>query len=152
MKCRWEEVSRKKSASHGLGRFGDRPSLMRSSSHISRLVARGHPAYLCRVILPDSTTPEPGSSLDKLANYTGTVPWSYLAPHQTTGSLYFVDPALKLEMVGVAISGNHAEQVQAWLKSGDLVKIEAIHAAQWTDLAKEFEALVVSPFVLCRPV
>ncbi|MEO5912787.1 MAG: DUF2288 family protein [Luteolibacter sp.] len=104
------------------------------------------------MILPDSTTPEPGGTLDKLANYTGTVPWSYLAPHQTTGSLYFVDPSLKLEVVGAAISENNAEQVKAWLKSGDLVKIEEIHAAQWTDMAKEFEALVVSPFVLCRQV
>ncbi|MES2661468.1 MAG: DUF2288 family protein [Verrucomicrobiota bacterium] len=103
------------------------------------------------MILPDSTTSDPGT-LDKLANYTGTVPWSYLAPHQTTGSLYFVDPSLKLEVVGAAISENHAEQVKAWLKSGDLVKIEEIHAAQWTDTEKEFEALVVSPFVLCRPV
>lgn len=103
------------------------------------------------MILPDSTTPDPGT-LDKLANYTGTVPWSYLAPHQTTGSLYFVDPSLKLEVVGAAISENNAEQVKAWLNSGDLVKIEEIHAAQWTDPTKEFEALVVSPFVLCRPV
>ena len=102
------------------------------------------------MILPDSTTPDPGT-LDKLAAYTGTVPWSYLAPHQTTGSLYFVDPSLKLEVVGAAISENNAAQVKAWLKSGDLVKIEEIHAAQWTDAAKEFEALVVSPFVLCRP-
>ncbi|WP_348223437.1 DUF2288 family protein [Luteolibacter sp.] len=119
---------------------------------ISRLVPRLGPAYFSRVILPDSTTPEPGGTLDKLANYTGTVPWSYLAPHQTTGSLYFVDPSLKLEVVGAAISENNAEQVKAWLKSGDLVKIEEIHAAQWTDMAKEFEALVVSPFVLCRQV
>ena len=104
------------------------------------------------MILPDSTTPDSDGTLEKLANYTGTVPWSYLAPHHTTGSLYFVDPSLKLEIVGAAISENQQEQVKAWLKAGDLIKIEAIHAAQWTDMTKEFEALVVSPFVLCRPV
>lgn len=92
------------------------------------------------------------STQEKLAKYTGQVVWSYLAPHYETGSLYFVDPSLKLEDVGAAISTDRTEQVDGWLRSGDLVKIEAIHAAQWQDSETEFEALVVSPFVLCRPV
>ena len=95
---------------------------------------------------------DPDSTREKLANYTGDVPWSYLAPHAAKGSLYFVDPALKLEDVGAAFSGNRAEQVAGWLKSGDLVKIEALHAAQWEKSDTEFEALVVTPFVLCRPI
>lgn len=89
--------------------------------------------------------------MHKLANYTGTVPWSYLLPHQINETLYYVDPSLKLEIVGAALAGNEAETVTAWLKSGDLVKIEAIHSAQWEDGNQEFQALVVSPFVLCRP-
>jgi hypothetical protein len=89
---------------------------------------------------------------EKLANEIGQVPWSYLAPHALTGSLFFVDPELKLEDVGTAISINQSDLVQHWLKSGDLLKIEAIHAAQWEDGETEFEALVVLPFVLCRPV
>jgi hypothetical protein len=32
------------------------------------------------------------------------------------------------------------------------VKIEALHAAQWVGSEQMFEALVVSPFVLFRPV
>jgi hypothetical protein len=112
------------------------------------------------MIFPDSMTPEPLRSLipdnaesveEKLANYTGRVNWSYLAPHLETGGLYFVDPALRLEEAGAAISANDTALIATWLKSGDLVKIEAIHAAQWRDPEMEFEALVVSPFVLCRP-
>lgn len=95
---------------------------------------------------------DPDSDREKLANYTGQVPWSYLAPHAAKGSLYFVDPALELADVGAAFSSNRADQVEAWLKSGDLVKIEALHAAQWENGEAEFEALVVTPFVLCRPV
>ena len=57
----------------------------------------------------------------------------YLAPHAATGSLFFVDPTLALEDVGVAISTNETDRVQHWLKTGDLVKIEALHAAQWDD-------------------
>jgi hypothetical protein len=88
----------------------------------------------------------------KLANDIGQVPWSYLAPHALAGNLLFVDPELPLDDVGLAISSNQTDRVQHWLKSGDLLKIEAIHAAQWEDGRTEFEALVVLPFVLCRPV
>lgn len=95
----------------------------------------------------DSTSVE-----EKLANYTGRVVWSYLAPHAAKGSLYFVDPSLALEDVGAAIAANRGERVSALLKSGDLVKIEALHVMQWEGSEIEFEALVVSPFVLCRPL
>jgi len=99
------------------------------------------------MILPDSSTPE------KLANYTGTVTWDYLRQHYERGGLFFVDPDLKLEEVGAAIAENEPERVEAWLKAGDLVKISDLHAAQWEKPAEIlFEALVVSPFVLCRPV
>jgi len=94
---------------------------------------------------------------EKLAKYTGEVDWSYLKEHCENGSLFFVDPTLKLEVVGAAIAGDEKEKIAAWLKSGEMVKLEALHAAQWEveDEAKkkqEFEALVVSPFVLCRPI
>lgn len=89
---------------------------------------------------------------EKLAKYKGEVGWSYLKPHSENGSLLFVDPCLKLEDVGAAISEDRAEKIAEWLKSGDLVKIQAIHASQWEGSEVEFEALVVSPFVLCRPV
>ncbi len=109
------------------------------------------------MIFLDSTEPassdgDPDSTREKLANYTGEVPWSYLAPHAAKGSLYFVDPARNLAEVGAAFSWNRAEQVAGWLQAGDLVKIEALHAAQWEDGETEFEALVVTPFVLCRPL
>lgn len=86
------------------------------------------------------------------ANSTGTVTWSYLRPHQICETLYFVDPSLELEFVGAALVGNQADAVKAMMKSGDLVKIEAIHATQWENGNQEFEVLIVSPFVLCRPV
>lgn len=89
---------------------------------------------------------------EKLVEEIGQVPWSYLAPHALAGSLFFVDPELNLEDAGVAISTNQTDLVQHWLKAGDLLKIEAIHAAQWEDGETEFEALVILPFVLCRPV
>ncbi|MEK7948981.1 DUF2288 family protein [Luteolibacter soli] len=92
------------------------------------------------------------STEEKLSGYTGVVAWSYLRPHCENGVLYFVDPTLELTEVGAAISHNQSAKVEAWLKAGDLVKMGEVHAAQWEKEAPEFEALVVSPFVLCRPV
>ncbi len=105
------------------------------------------------MILPEPPFAEnPDSTLEKLAGDVATVAWSYLRPHHLLGTLYFVDPALSLVTVGAAFTDNRPDRVQAWLKSGALVKIEAIHATQWEDGDTEFEALLVTPFVLCRPV
>ena len=95
----------------------------------------------------DQNTPE-----EKLKKYTGHVTWQFLKPHYQSDSLYFVDPSLPLAKVGSAFINNEADTVDAWLKSGDLVKIEALHADQWGSTETQFESLVVSPFVLCRPV
>ncbi|MCW1884373.1 DUF2288 domain-containing protein [Luteolibacter flavescens] len=92
------------------------------------------------------------STEEKLAGYTGVVPWSYLRPHCENGVLFYVDASLDLTVVGAAISRNESARVDAWLKSGDLVKMSEVHASQWEKDSPEFEALVVSPFVLCRPV
>jgi len=105
------------------------------------------------MISPDPLTHGQPDTAEKLANYTGTVTWDYLKPHYERGGLFFVDPSLKLEDVGAAIATNQSIRVQEWLKAADLVKISDLHAGQWE--GKEgllFEALVVSPFVLCRPV
>lgn len=114
------------------------------------------------MISPDSPSGEPmkyailgggdePSTREKLEQYTGTVDWSYLAPHYRNESLYFVDPELPLADVGAAFAENRADLVEQWLKSGDLVKIGELHARQWEHTDTSFEALVVSPFVLCRP-
>ena len=95
----------------------------------------------------DSSTME-----EKLAKYSGEVGWDYLKEHYKNGVLFFVDPALKLEEVGAAITEDETLKVQGWLKSADLVKIEDLHASQWEGSEQQFEALVVSPFVICRPI
>lgn len=125
---------------------------------------RGGGRGLC-MVSPDPNTPEAkerlkyamlgfdeSSTNEKLEKFTGVVGWSYLKAHYMSGVLYFVDPELALAEVGYAITEDHRERVEGWLKSGDLVKIGDLHAEQWKDGEAEFEALVVSPFVLCRPV
>lgn len=100
----------------------------------------------------DRPHPDGAASIEEsLAAQIGTVSWGYLLPHCRKGVLLFVDPALSLIKVGAAIARNDAGQTEAWLKSGELVKLGELHAGQWENSAPEFEALVVSPFVLCRP-
>lgn len=94
----------------------------------------------------DNSTPG-----EKLAKFTGVVGWDDLKDHQKNGVLFFVDPEMKLEEAGLAVTEDDSEKVAQWLQSGDLVKIEEIHAAQWVGTDQQFEALVVSPFVFCRP-
>lgn len=89
---------------------------------------------------------------DRLEKFSGVVPWKYLRPHWQAGVLYFVDSQLSLKEVGRAFAENQSSLVESWLGSGDVVKIGDLHAAQWETTKTEFEALVVSPFVLCRPV
>lgn len=89
---------------------------------------------------------------EKLAKYSGEVGWDYLKEHFQNGVLFFVDEELTLEEVGAAISADETAKVTTWLKLADLVKIEKLHAMQWENKEQQFEALVVSPFVLCRPI
>ena len=89
---------------------------------------------------------------EKLAKFQGEVDWGYLKPHYERDCLFFVDGALELKVVGEAIAGDEKERVAGWLKAGDLVKIEALHAFQREGGKTMFEAMVVSPFVLCRPL
>ena len=116
---------------------------------ISRLGETDAIARFPPVISSDASSPYPD---EPAADYSGRVPWSYLAPHAEKETLYFVDPELPLKEADEAFSGNDAAKVARWLKSGDLVRIGPLHAAQWRCGEPEFEALVVSPFVLCRPV
>lgn len=91
------------------------------------------------------------STTDKLEKYTGVVDWEYLKPHFKTGALIYVDPCLSITEVGQALSDDDTHKIQAWLKTGDLVKPSEPHAQWWQKNKESFIALVVSPFVLMQP-
>lgn len=113
------------------------------------------------MVSPNENSPEPmrygmlgkdeATTEDKLEKFTGEVTWDFLRPHYESGALFFVDPALPLVQVGAAFANDDKDSVEAWLKTGDLVKIADLHAKQWEGTETRFESLVVSPFVLCRP-
>lgn len=89
---------------------------------------------------------------EKLDRYLGEVGWDYLRPHCQREALLFVDPAIDLREAGAAFADDDKERVAAWLRAGDVVRVNHLHAAQWEGGDARFEALVISPFVLFRPV
>lgn len=86
----------------------------------------------------------------KIEKYTGEVKWSYLKPHCERGSLFWVDPSLDLKKVARAFIDDQSTDVADWLGNGDLVRVGALHAAQWQNSETLFTAVVVTPFVLMQ--
>lgn len=92
------------------------------------------------------------SDEEKLEKYSGDVDWSYLKPHYAAGSMIYVDPQLDLKQAGLAFAEDNKEQVQAWLKSGDLVQPCDLHVEHWIETKTRFNAMIVRPFVLAQPI
>lgn len=92
------------------------------------------------------------SDLEKLEKYSGDVEWSYLKPHYETGSMIYVDPQLDIKAAGIAFANDDKDQVQTWLKSGDLVQPCDLHVTHWIETKTRFNAMIVRPFVLAQPI
>ena len=92
------------------------------------------------------------SETEKIAKYTGDVDWTYLKPHFKNNAMIYVDPQLTLSEVAEVFVHDHKEQVQAWLKTADLVKPSSLHAEWWEYDKTRFTAVVVNPFVLAQPI
>ncbi len=97
----------------------------------------------------DNSSPQ-----EKLEKFSGITSWEYLKPHYEAGVLYHLDSSITIKDAGLAFSTDDTKKVESWLSDGSLVKIEALHAFQWDSdeesKKEQFEALVVSPFVLCQ--
>jgi len=92
------------------------------------------------------------SETEKIAKYTGDVDWTYLKPHFNNDAMIYVDPELKLSDVAEVFVKDDKAQVQAWLKTADLVKPSSLHAEWWEYDETRFTAVVVNPFVLAQPL
>ncbi|MGC6425228.1 MAG: DUF2288 domain-containing protein [Lentimonas sp.] len=92
------------------------------------------------------------SDLEKLEKYSGDVDWTYLKPHYEASSMIYVDPSLDLKKAGLAFTEDDKDQVQSWLKSGDLVQPCDLHVEYWIEKKTRFNAMIVRPFVLAQPI
>jgi len=72
--------------------------------------------------------------------------------HFKNGAMIYVDPELNLQEVAQVFIEDNKTQVQAWLKSADLVKPSSLHAEWWEYDESRFTAVVITPFVLAQPL
>ena len=93
-----------------------------------------------------------GGADPELEKYMGEVGWDYLKPHFESGALLYLDTALDMKTVGEALVADDKTRIEAWLKSGDLLKPSQPHADHWASAGESYRALVVSPVVLMQPV
>jgi len=91
------------------------------------------------------------SESEKIAKYTGDVDWAYLKPHFNNGAMIYVDPQLDLKQVAEVFTKDNKSQVQAWLKSADLVKPSSLHAEWWEYDESRFTDAPLSSR-RCRPI
>ncbi len=84
--------------------------------------------------------------------YTGDVDCEYLEPHIKQGVVIFVDPSIDLDEAGAAFSSDDKVKVDAWLKAGDLVKVDELHLKWWQSQKTRFMAQIVKPFVLVKEI
>ena len=73
----------------------------------------------------------------------------WLQPHLERDVVIWVDPALELVDVGLAIAQDDSGTVRRWIEEQFLVKPDAETRASW-DPSQRFQALIVQPYVLIR--
>lgn len=77
--------------------------------------------------------------------------WALLAPHAARDALLLVGDA-PLAEVGAAITEDDADAVKRWLEEGTLRRPTPEEVTGWEADPVAFEALIVQPFVLARPI
>lgn len=89
----------------------------------------------------------------ELAEMVGPAEWPWLSPHADRGALLLVDGSLDLVEVGLAIAQDDVTRVSHWLSEALLSRPSELQIAAWTQATpRQFQSLIVQPFVLVQPV
>jgi hypothetical protein len=86
----------------------------------------------------------------KLLGETATAPWRELQRFFAQGVVVWVAPGLNLIEVGLAMSGDRADQFRAWLDSGQAALATDEQARAWLDADVHLWTLVVRPWILVQ--
>ncbi|AYC33809.1 DUF2288 domain-containing protein [Pseudomonas cavernae] len=95
-------------------------------------------------------TEERSTLYAKLLGETAPISWQELQPFFARGALLWVDPALDLIAVALAVAENDPASVAAWLASGQVGKVEAARAEDLLTRDPRLWAVVVAPWVLIQ--
>ncbi len=94
--------------------------------------------------------PDNDSLFGKLNRETARIHWRELQRFYAQGAVLEVAPALDLIAVAAAMADDDATQIQQYLGSGDLSRVDEARAQQWFDAEQELWAVVVEPWVLVQ--
>ncbi|WP_462378967.1 DUF2288 family protein [Pseudomonas sp. Marseille-QA0892] len=86
----------------------------------------------------------------KLLGETAQITWAELEPFFARGSLMWVEPAEDLVGIALGIAENRARDVEAWLGSGALRKMDVDTARRLSEGSDALWAVVVAPWVLVQ--
>jgi len=78
--------------------------------------------------------------------------WGTLIPHAKRDAVIVVDGSLDLIAVGLAIATDRVNQVNHWISELLIHKPSEQELTQWNDQPeREFQTLIVQPYVLIQP-
>ena len=88
---------------------------------------------------------------EDLAKMVDVAIWEWLSPHAARARVILVGAKLDLVDVGIALTEDNTQVVQAWIADSWLRHPSAEELSAWNaNKEKEFISLVVPPFVLVR--
>ena len=88
----------------------------------------------------------------KLESEVLQAPWAALLPHAQRDGLFLVAAGVALVDVALAIAQDDHATVKGWLHDATMRRPNAQELAAWEESPVAFEALIVQPFVVARPI
>jgi len=78
--------------------------------------------------------------------------WAALEPHARRQGLFLVREGLDLAEVAAAVAADDQAKVKVWIDDESLRRPTLDEVTTWQDEPVAFYAVIVQPFVLCRPI
>lgn len=78
--------------------------------------------------------------------------WAALEPHARRQALFLVRDGLELAEVAAAVAADDQQKVKGWIDDESLRRPTLDEVTRWADDPVAFYAVIVQPFVLCRPI
>lgn len=95
-------------------------------------------------------TEQPSTLYAKLLGETAPITWQELQPFFARGALLWVDGALDLIEVALAVAEDDQVKVAGWLQAGQVAKVEEARAEDLLTRDPALWAVVVAPWVLIQ--
>lgn len=94
--------------------------------------------------------PERVELMSKLNRETAKIPWLELQHFQQQEAVIEVSSRLDLVAVAVAMAEDNKYQIAEYLNRGEIKRVSAERAAEWTAASAALWAVVVAPWVLVQ--